>query len=153
MGVAKCVTRGGRLCSKTRQSVQQLKACDTVSLSDATNTPRILLEGRGSHVLKPHLLLLNHFKAVIIKRFHYITRNWRSLFSQIILPAIFVAIAMTVALAAPSVNDLPPLELSTLQYYNVTQPRGHFVPVTSEQMSLGSKVGFFVGLGGLDGLD
>lgn len=107
---------------------------------DCSESPRILLEGRGSHVLEPHLLLLNHFKAVIIKRFHYITRNWRSLFSQIILPAIFVAIAMTVALAAPSVDDLPPLELSTLQYYNVTQPRGHFIPFTSEGLGARSKV-------------
>lgn len=107
---------------------------------DSSDHPRILLEGRGSHILKPHLLLLNHFKAVIIKRFHYITRNWRSLFSQIILPAIFVAIAMTVALAAPSVDDLPPLELTTLQYYNVTQPRGHFVPITNEGLTSASKV-------------
>ncbi|XP_059174017.1 ATP-binding cassette sub-family A member 2-like isoform X2 [Physella acuta] len=102
--------------------------------------PRILLEGRGGHMMHPKLVLLNHFKAVIIKRFHYITRNWRSLFSQIILPAIFVAIAMTVALAAPSVDDLPPLELSTLQYTNVTQPHGNFVPFTNERMSHMSKV-------------
>jgi hypothetical protein len=54
-----------------------------VFYSVADKNPRILLEGRGSHVLKPQLLLLNHFKAVIIKRFHYITRNWRSLFSQV----------------------------------------------------------------------
>lgn len=103
-------------------------------------TPRILLEGRGSHMMHPKLLLANHFKAVIIKRFHYITRNWRSLFSQIILPAIFVAIAMTVALAAPSVDDLPILELSTIQYTNVTLPRGNFVPFTNERMSQVSKV-------------
>ncbi|XP_041370956.1 ATP-binding cassette sub-family A member 2-like [Gigantopelta aegis] len=97
--------------------------------------PRILLEGRGSHMLSPKLLLLNHFRAVIIKRFHYIMRNWRSLFSQIILPAIFVAIAMTVALAAPSLDDLPILELSPSQYYNVTRPRGNFIPFTNARMT------------------
>lgn len=86
-------------------------------------------------MMHPKLLLANHFKAVIIKRFHYITRNWRSLFSQIILPAIFVAIAMTVALAAPSVDELPPLELSTTQYTNVSLPKGNFVPFTNERMS------------------
>ncbi|GFN82627.1 ATP-binding cassette sub-family a member 2 [Plakobranchus ocellatus] len=106
----------------------------------ASDSPRILLEGRGSHMLNPKLLLANHFKAVIIKRFHYITRNWRSLFSQIILPAIFVAVAMTVALAAPSVDDLPPLELSTTQFTNVTLPTGNFVPFTDERMSKPSKV-------------
>ena len=68
----------------------------------------------------------------------------KCLFSlQIILPAIFVAIAMTVALAAPSVDDLPPLELSTLMYYNVTQPRGHFIPFAREGLSARSKVWIF----------
>ncbi|GFR75970.1 ATP-binding cassette sub-family A member 2-like, partial [Elysia marginata] len=101
----------------------------------ASDSPRILLEGRGSHMMHPKLLLANHFKAVIIKRFHYITRNWRSLFSQILLPAIFVAVAMTVALAAPSVDDLPPLELSPTQFTNVTLPTGNFIPFTDERMS------------------
>ncbi|CAG5130291.1 unnamed protein product, partial [Candidula unifasciata] len=116
---------------------------DNIILEDFSgrqDTPRILLEGRGSHMLNSKLLLFNHFKAVIIKRFHYITRNWRSLFSQIILPAIFVAIAMTVALAAPSVDDLPPLELSTTQYTNVSLPKGNFIPFTNERMSRRSKV-------------
>ncbi|KAL8562888.1 hypothetical protein ACOMHN_004580 [Nucella lapillus] len=135
-------SRGGHPPGKERDKApRQAPPVSSLNFThNAANSPRILLEGRGSHVLKPHLLLGNHFKAVIIKRFHYITRNWRSLFSQIILPAIFVAIAMTVALAAPSVDDLPPLDLTTLQYYNVTQPRGHFVPITSELMSSGSKV-------------
>ncbi|XP_071097331.1 ATP-binding cassette sub-family A member 2-like isoform X1 [Haliotis cracherodii] len=102
--------------------------------------PKILLEGRGSHILNKKLLLFNHFRAVIVKRFHYITRNWRSLFSQIILPAIFVAIAMTVALAAPSVDDLPPLVLSPSQYFNVTQPKGNFIPFTNERMIRRSEI-------------
>lgn len=106
----------------------------------ASDSPRILLEGRGSHMMNPKLLLANHFKAVIIKRFHYITRNWRSLFSQILLPAIFVAVAMTVALAAPSVDDLPPLELSPTQFTNITLPTGNFIPFTDERMSKPSQV-------------
>ena len=54
---------------------------------------------------------------------------------QILLPAIFVAVAMTVALAAPSVDDLPPLELSPTQFTNVTLPTGNFIPFTDERMS------------------
>ncbi|XP_055898501.1 ATP-binding cassette sub-family A member 2-like [Biomphalaria glabrata] len=113
---------------------------ETLTRQSLKETPRILLEGRGGHMMHPKLLLFNHFKAVIIKRFHYITRNWRSLFSQIILPAIFVAIAMTVALAAPSVDDLPPLELSPVQYTNVSLPHGNFIPFTNERLSRPSSV-------------
>ncbi|XP_050394470.1 ATP-binding cassette sub-family A member 2 [Patella vulgata] len=100
---------------------------------DDKNTPRVLLEGRGSRMLSKKLLLLNQFRAVLVKRCRYIMRNWRSLFSQIILPAIFVAVAMTVALAAPSVDDAPPIVLNPSQYYNITQPHGNFVPFTNER--------------------
>ncbi|XP_052239441.1 ATP-binding cassette sub-family A member 2-like isoform X2 [Dreissena polymorpha] len=94
-----------------------------------------MLSGKGSYVLSNNLLLLNHFRAVIIKRFHYITRNWKGLFSQIILPALFVSIAMTVALSAPKNEDLPPLELSPSMFFNVTQPRGNYIPFSNEHSS------------------
>ncbi|XP_052774715.1 ATP-binding cassette sub-family A member 2-like isoform X2 [Mya arenaria] len=94
-----------------------------------------MLCGKGSYVLSNKWLLLNHFRAVIIKRFHYITRNWKSLFSQIILPALFVSIAMTVALSAPKDEDLPPLELSPSMYFNVTQPKGNYIPISNEHSS------------------
>lgn len=42
----------------------------------------------------------------------------------------FVCVAMTVALTAPQVQDLPAMELSSAQYYNYTQPRGNFIPMT-----------------------
>ena len=37
-------------------------------------------------------------------------------------------IAMTVALSAPGFLDLPALELSTAQFYPLTQPEGIYVP-------------------------
>ena len=92
-----------------------------------------LLCGKGSYTLSNNWLLLNHFRAMIIKRFHYVTRNWKGLFSQILLPAVFVSIAMTVALSAPKDEDPPPLELSPSQYFNLTQPRGNFIPYTNER--------------------
>ncbi|XP_053393737.1 ATP-binding cassette sub-family A member 2-like isoform X2 [Mercenaria mercenaria] len=94
-----------------------------------------MLSGKGSRILPKNLLLLNHFRAVIFKRFHYITRNWKGLFSQILLPALFVSIAMTVALSAPKDEDLPPLEMSPSQYYNVTQPKGNYIPYSNEHIS------------------
>ena len=107
----------------------------SVSLSVVDTRNMEMLSGKGSYVLSDNLLLLNHFRAVIIKRFHYITRNWKSLFSQIILPALFVSIAMTVALSAPKDEDLPPLELSPSMYFNVTQPRGNYIPFSNERSS------------------
>ena len=94
-----------------------------------------MLSGKGSHTLPSKLLLLNHFRAVIVKRFHYITRNWKGLFSQILLPALFVSVAMTVALSAPKDEDLPALELSPSQYFNLTQPVGNYIPFSNEYVS------------------
>ena len=74
---------------------------------------------------------LNHFRALTIKRFTYIRRNRKGIISEIILPAIFVSIAMTVALSAPSFDDLPPITIDPSQFYNVTKPRGNFIPYTN----------------------
>ena len=74
---------------------------------------------------------LNHFRALTIKRFTYIRRNRKGIISEIILPAIFVSIAMTVALSAPSFDDLPPITIDPSQFYNVTKPHGNFIPYTN----------------------
>lgn len=93
--------------------------------------PSILLEGRGSYTVQGYWLLLQQFFAIIIKRHKYVCRNWKGLFSQILLPALFVCVAMTVALTAPQVQDQPPIVISPAQYYNYTQPRGNFIPYTN----------------------
>ena len=54
--------------------------------------------------LSGYLLLQQQFLAIIVKRFIFIRRNWKQLFTQILLPAMFVCIAMTVALTAPQVH-------------------------------------------------
>ena len=50
------------------------------------------------------------------------------------LPALFVSIAMTVALSLPTARDPPPLVLSPSQYYNMTQPRGNFIPYSDQSV-------------------
>ena len=67
-------------------------------LLNIVDEPSILLEGKGSYEMHGHWLLLQQFIAILIKRFHYTTRNWKGLFSQIILPALFICVAMTVCL-------------------------------------------------------
>ena len=74
---------------------------------------------------------MQQFAAILIKRAVHIRRNWKGLFSQILLPALFVCVAMTVALTAPRVKNPPPLVLSPALYFNYTQPRGNFIPYSN----------------------
>ncbi len=83
------------------------------------------LEGRGSYKVDFYTLLLQQFWGIIVKRFYYVRRNWRGLFSQILLPALFVCIAMSVALTAPQVVDLPKIIISPAQYHNYSKPDGN----------------------------
>lgn len=78
-----------------------------------------------------HKLLFQQFCAILIKRLIYTRRNWKGLFTQVLLPAIFVCVAMTVALTGPKMLDEPPLVLSPTQFYNYTQPVGNFIPYTN----------------------
>jgi ATP-binding cassette subfamily A (ABC1) protein 2 len=71
---------------------------------------------------------LKQFFAMLVKRYLYNKRNWVSLLTQIILPALFICVAMTVALSAPGFFDLPKLELSPAQYHPLTKPEGIYVP-------------------------
>jgi len=71
---------------------------------------------------------LNHMKALFIKRLWLTVRNRKALFSQIVLPTVFVSISMTIALTAPRMTDPEPIEMSTAQFFKATQPKGNFVP-------------------------
>ncbi|XP_066509169.1 ATP-binding cassette sub-family A member 2-like [Hoplias malabaricus] len=107
---------------------------DSASLKDETScSPEpTVLEGQGSFKLEGWWLRLRQFHGLIVKRFHCAKRNTKGLFSQILLPAFFVCVAMTVALSVPEIGDLPPLILSPSQYHNYTQPRGNFIPYANE---------------------
>uniref|UniRef100_A0ABM5F6R9 ATP-binding cassette sub-family A member 2 isoform X2 n=1 Tax=Pogona vitticeps TaxID=103695 RepID=A0ABM5F6R9_9SAUR len=91
------------------------------------------LAGQGSAKLEGSWLKLRQFHGLIVKRFHCAKRNTKALFSQILLPAFFVCVAMTVALSVPEIGDLPPLTLSPSQYHNYTQPKGNFIPYANEE--------------------
>nr|XP_038044004.1 ATP-binding cassette sub-family A member 2 isoform X10 [Anas platyrhynchos] len=91
------------------------------------------LAGQGTFKLEGSWLKLRQFHGLIVKRFHCAKRNTKALFSQILLPAFFVCVAMTVALSVPEIGDLPPLILSPSQYHNYTQPKGNFIPYANEE--------------------
>jgi hypothetical protein len=58
------------------------------------------------------MLKMRQFQALFIKRFHHHRRDYRNYLSQIILPCIFVALAMAFTLIKPKPHDLPSLRLS-----------------------------------------
>uniref|UniRef100_A0A8C5JNS6 ATP-binding cassette sub-family A member 2 n=1 Tax=Junco hyemalis TaxID=40217 RepID=A0A8C5JNS6_JUNHY len=66
------------------------------------------LAGRGSFKLEGSWLKLRQFHGLIVKRFHCAKRNTKALFSQILLPAFFVCVAMTVALSVPEIGACKP---------------------------------------------
>ena len=73
---------------------------------------------------KGYKLHMKQMYSILVKRFLYNRRNWKSMLVQIILPSCFICIAMTVALSAPGFFDLPELELTTAQYFPLTQAQG-----------------------------
>lgn len=66
----------------------------------------MVLEGQGSFKLDGWWLKLSQFHGLIVKRFHCAKRNTKGLFSQILLPAFFVCVAMTVALSVPEIGEI-----------------------------------------------
>ncbi|XP_072287523.1 ATP-binding cassette sub-family A member 2 isoform X4 [Pyxicephalus adspersus] len=105
---------------------------ESLSLHDPEEEEQVS-DGHGSYKLEGSWLKLRQFHGLIVKRFHCAKRNTKALFSQILLPAFFVCVAMTVALSIPEIGDLPPLILSPSQYHNYTQPKGNFVPYANEE--------------------
>uniref|UniRef100_A0A914W7B2 ABC transporter domain-containing protein n=1 Tax=Plectus sambesii TaxID=2011161 RepID=A0A914W7B2_9BILA len=73
------------------------------------------------------------FAATFQKRFLCIRRNWKALFAQILLPALFVAVAMSVELPAVIMAPLPRMEMSPSQYYNFTQPKGNVIAYANHE--------------------
>lgn len=47
---------------------------------------------------------MRQFHGLLVKRFHCARRNSKALSSQILLPAFFVCVAMTVALSVPEIG-------------------------------------------------
>uniref|UniRef100_T1J7T4 ATP-binding cassette sub-family A member 2 n=1 Tax=Strigamia maritima TaxID=126957 RepID=T1J7T4_STRMM len=97
------------------------------------NMHRYEWEGTSMERVEGNMLLMQQFWAILVKRYLCTKRNWKGLFSQILLPAFFVSVAMSVALTAPQIEDLPPLSLSPSQYYNFTRPDGNVIPFANHQ--------------------
>lgn len=64
--------------------------------------------GQGSRKLEGWWLKVRQFHGLLVKRFHCARRNSKALSSQILLPALFVCVAMTVALSVPEIGEAAP---------------------------------------------
>ena len=61
-------------------------------------------------------LILNHIAALEIKRFHHSKRNKKGITCEIIMPAMFVCLAMTMTLILPGLEEEPALEMNPWIY-------------------------------------
>ncbi|KAL0281552.1 UNVERIFIED_CONTAM: hypothetical protein PYX00_002501 [Menopon gallinae] len=61
-------------------------------------------------------IITQQFFALLIKRFHHHRRNYKLLIVEILLPAIFIAIALLLVLTLPSVEEMPPLAVDISAY-------------------------------------
>lgn len=74
------------------------------------------VNGRGSVVITGWQLIRRQFMALFIKRFHYARRSRKGLIAQVVLPAVFVCLALVFSLIVPPFAEYPSLELQPWMY-------------------------------------
>ncbi|XP_061538807.1 phospholipid-transporting ATPase ABCA1 isoform X2 [Phycodurus eques] len=72
--------------------------------------------GQGALTLTGWRLTRQQLRALFIKRWLYARRSRRGLFAQIVLPAVFVLVALLVSLIIPKLGKYPALELHPSMY-------------------------------------
>ncbi|XP_070769048.1 phospholipid-transporting ATPase ABCA1b [Enoplosus armatus] len=73
-------------------------------------------DGKGSSQVKGWTLKRQQFVALMWKRFLYARRSRKGFFAQIVLPAVFVCIALVFSLIVPPFGKYPSLELQPWMY-------------------------------------
>ncbi|XP_010886853.2 phospholipid-transporting ATPase ABCA1 isoform X2 [Esox lucius] len=73
-------------------------------------------DGKGSYQVKGWRLKRQQFVALIWKRFLYARRSRKGFFAQIVLPAVFVCIALVFSLIVPPFGKYPSLQLEPGMY-------------------------------------
>ncbi|XP_069575607.1 phospholipid-transporting ATPase ABCA1b isoform X2 [Brachyistius frenatus] len=73
-------------------------------------------DGKGSSQVKGWSLKRQQFVALMWKRFLYARRSRKGFFAQIVLPAVFVCIALVFSLIVPPFGKYPSLELQPWMY-------------------------------------
>ncbi|MED6292639.1 ATP-binding cassette sub- A member 1 [Characodon lateralis] len=73
-------------------------------------------DGKGSYQVKGWSLKRQQFVALLWKRFLYARRSRKGFFAQIVLPAVFVCIALVFSLIVPPFGKYPSLALHSSMY-------------------------------------
>ncbi|XP_052005252.1 phospholipid-transporting ATPase ABCA1b [Xyrauchen texanus] len=73
-------------------------------------------DGKGSYQVKGWSLKRQQFVALLWKRFLYARRSRKGFFAQIVLPAVFVCIALVFSLIVPPFGKYPSLALNPWMY-------------------------------------
>ncbi|XP_042560484.1 phospholipid-transporting ATPase ABCA1a isoform X2 [Clupea harengus] len=73
-------------------------------------------DGKGSYQVKGWSLRRQQFVALLWKRFLYARRSRKGFFAQIVLPAVFVCIALVFSLIVPPFGKYPSLQLEPSMY-------------------------------------
>ncbi|XP_062380450.1 phospholipid-transporting ATPase ABCA1a isoform X3 [Sardina pilchardus] len=73
-------------------------------------------DGKGSYQVKGWSLKRQQFVALLWKRFLYAQRSRKGFFAQIVLPAVFVCIALVFSLIVPPFGKYPSLQLEPSMY-------------------------------------
>ena len=90
------------------------------------------------HNLKTGLSLwIQQFLALLVKRFHHARRGKKGFISQILLPAVFVAVAMAVSFLRPPRAVMPSLKLSPSQFGD---PNYFFMSNLRKELNLTGKI-------------
>ncbi|KAK2865907.1 hypothetical protein Q7C36_001963 [Tachysurus vachellii] len=96
---------------------------DSIDCTDSDGDPESretdwlgVSDGKGSHQVKGWSLKRQQFVALLWKRFLYAKRSRKGFFAQIVLPAVFVCIALVFSLIVPPFGKYPSLELEPSMY-------------------------------------
>lgn len=79
-------------------------ACSALHSCAEVEAEALARVGQGGRRLEGWWLKVRQFHGLLVKRFHCARRNSKALSSQILLPAFFVCVAMTVALSVPEIG-------------------------------------------------
>lgn len=72
----------------------------------------------GASSVRGARLVLTQIFAVLMKRFHHARRDWRGSLSNVLLPVLFVALAMALFSVKPLAIEYPSLKLTPRLYDN-----------------------------------
>ncbi|XP_069042006.1 phospholipid-transporting ATPase ABCA1 isoform X2 [Lepisosteus oculatus] len=95
---------------------QQADPADTDPEIEPLETDLLSGDGRGSAPLSGWSLTRQQLRALFVKRWLYARRSRRGFFAQIVLPAVFVFIALLFSLIVPPFGKYPALELEPWMY-------------------------------------